>query len=130
MKKSPGHQKWPNHKIQEEHIGKKVTVEVDGDIVAESNDVTLVKEDEHPDRYYFPRSSVKMEKLQRTSTTTDCPFKGTANYFSLKTGNREYKDAVWSYVDPYEEHRDLKGKLAFYDDKIREIHIHPEPAAA
>ena len=32
MKKSPGHQKWPNHKIKEEHIGKKVTVEVDGDI--------------------------------------------------------------------------------------------------
>jgi len=130
MKNSPGHQKWPNHKIKEERISKKVTVEVGDDVLAESSNVILVKEDEHPDRYYFPRSDVKMEKLQQTSTTTDCPFKGTAHYFSLRTGSGEYKDAVWSYEDPYVEHRDLKGRLAFYDDKIREIRIRAEPEGA
>ena len=130
MKKLPGHEKWPNHKIKEERFAQKVKVEVAGEIVAESSNVIRVKEDEHPDRYYLPRSDVKMDKLERTSTTTDCPFKGTAHYFSLKTGNKEYKDAVWSYEDPYEEHRDLKDRLAFYDDKIREIRIHAEPEAA
>ena len=123
MGKSPGHQKHPEHKVQETHLNQRVTVEVDGDVVAESNDVIRVNEDEHPARYYFPRSDVKANILERTRTTTECPFKGTAHYFNIKAGNKRLNDAVWSYEDPYDEHRDLKGRLAFYDDKVPEIKI-------
>jgi uncharacterized protein (DUF427 family) len=127
MSKSPGHQKWPEHKVLEMPVGKRVTVELDGQIVADSSDVIRVDEDGSPARYYFPRGDVSMDKLQRTATTSHCPFKGTANYFSLAAGGDDKRgklvDAVWSYEEPFDEHQSLKDRLSFYDDKYRNIHV-------
>ena len=121
--KSPGHQQWPDHKVEEEFLDHAMAVEVGGDTVARSNNVVRVKEDGHPDRYYFPRRDVIMSDLQPSATLTECPFKGEAHYFNLNAGGKTYKDAVWSYEDPYDEHRELKDRVAFYDDRIPEIHV-------
>lgn len=125
MSKSPGHRKWPTHKVAEQHIPETIEVEVDGEMIARSRDVIAVDEDEQPRRYYFPRSDVQMQKLERTATTTQCPFKGTAGYFDLKLSGKTLRDAVWTYEDPYDEHIELKDRVAFYDDKAQEIHIRP-----
>jgi uncharacterized protein (DUF427 family) len=127
MSRSPGHRKWPDHQVKETRLQQPVEVEVEGTVVAVSNDVVKVEEDSAPVRYYFPRSDVRMEKLRRSATTTECPFKGTANYYGLNLGERQLEDAVWTYEDPYDEHQDLKARLAFYDDKFPEIHIRTSP---
>ena len=126
MSKSPGHQKWPEHKVHETPLGSRVTVELDGQLIAESRNVIRVDEDGSPARYYFPRGDVAMERLQRTATTSECPFKGTAHYYSLAMdgGNgSKLDDAVWTYEEPFDEHQSLKDRLAFYDDKYRNIHV-------
>jgi uncharacterized protein (DUF427 family) len=127
MSKSPGHRKWPDHKVQERHVSGKVQASVDGVVVAESNDVIKVEEDRSPPRYYFPRGDVKMDRLVSSATTTECPFKGTARYFDLDVSGKKLKDAVWSYEDPFEEHTALKERVAFYDEKFPAIQVTPRP---
>ncbi len=121
--KSPGHREHPEHHVNETHLDQRVKVEIDGRVVAESNDVMRVDEDGYPPRYYFPRTDVKMDLLTPSDTTTKCPFKGEAHYFDVQLGGTNLHDAVWTYEEPYEEHTALKDRVAFWDDKMKEISI-------
>lgn len=78
-------------------------------VIAESND-TLVIEGNH----YFPVSSVKKEFLTDSDTTSVCPWKGTANYYSLVIDGKENKDAVWYYATPKELAKGIKDRVAFW----------------
>lgn len=127
MSKAPGHRDHPNHKVAEQRLTERLRVSVAGTTIADSSDVVRVEEDGYPIRYYFPRADVEMSLLEPSATTSKCPFKGIANYFSIKAGGKELKNAIWSYEDPYDEHVALKGRLAFYDDKLPEISISPRP---
>ena len=109
--------------IQEQRLGERIEAEVNGEVIASSSNVIAADEDGHPPRCYFPRSDVKVDKLERSANTTECPFKGTARSFQLKLDGRTLEDAVWTYEDPYDEHGILKERLAFYDDKLPEIRI-------
>lgn len=126
MSKSPGHQKFPDHQVREQPVGLWMKVEVNGELVADSIDVVRVVEDENPVRYYFPRSDVSVSKLERTATTSECPFKGHARYYSLKVSGKTLDDVVWTYDEPYDEHRRLEGRLAFWEEKIPGIRIEPK----
>jgi uncharacterized protein (DUF427 family) len=130
MGKSPGHRKWPNHRVDEKHLKQRWQVTANGKVIAESDDVIRVDEDGQRARLYFPRASVQTGTLQRSSTETQCPFKGTAHYFDVKLDGTTLHDAVWSYEEPYEEHASLKDRVAFYDDKIPELVVRRAPEAA
>jgi len=74
-----------------------------------------------PDVFYFPRSDVNMARLERSSHTTHCPFKGDASYFHLRTEDGLIENAVWSYETPLESAMQIKGYLAFYASRVDRI---------
>ncbi len=123
MSKSPGHRKWPDHRVDEEPVRQRVRLEVKDAVAADSSDVIKVIEDDHPDRYYFARNDVDMTLLERSATTTECPFKGTAHYFNVRAGDRTLEDAAWTYEEPYEEHAALKDRIAFYEDRMESLDL-------
>ncbi|MET8866316.1 DUF427 domain-containing protein [Nonomuraea sp. NPDC004580] len=91
-----------------------VRIEVDGVTVADSHSPRLLFETGLPTRYYLPQTDVRLDLLEPTDTVTNCPYKGTAHYWSV---NGE-KDLAWSYRTPLPESEKIAGLVAFYDEKL------------
>lgn len=114
---SPGHKKWPDHKVKELPIRQRMQVEINGEVIADSDTVIEVAEDDHPSRYYFSREDVRMDKLSRSETTTKCPFKGEARYYGLRDNGKSIDDLAWTYEEPFDEHAKLRDRIAFHNEK-------------
>jgi uncharacterized protein (DUF427 family) len=80
-----------------------------GATIAES-DETVVVEGNH----YFPSASVKAEFVRPSKTTSRCPWKGTANYYSLVVDGKTNEDAAWYYPEPSAAATGIKGRVAFW----------------
>jgi len=52
--------------------------------------------------------------LKPSSTTSRCPWKGTAEYYSLEVDGKTNTDAVWYYAAPLPAAQNIKGRLAFW----------------
>ena len=91
-------------------------------VIADSGDVLILTEANYAPVVYFPRADVSMEYLAQTERSTHCPYKGDASYFTLTMDGRIEENAVWSYEHPFEHMGLIEGRLAFYPDRIDEIH--------
>ncbi|MEA2642373.1 MAG: hypothetical protein QOF51_3767 [Chloroflexota bacterium] len=114
----PVRQRDPNHRVDVEPSPRRVRVEFNGQTIADSTRVLLLRETRHLPVYYFPMDDVRMELLTPTDNHTTCPYKGEASYWTIKVGDRESVDAVWGYLDPPPDRQDIKGHLAFYWDRM------------
>jgi len=80
-----------------------------GETIAESDD-TVVVEGNH----YFPLDSVRPGVLTPSSTTSVCPWKGTAEYYSVQAGGDVNRDAAWYYAEPKPAAEEIAGRVAFW----------------
>lgn len=80
-----------------------------GVVIAESDD-TVVIEGNH----YFPPEAVNQALLRSSSTTSICPWKGTAHYHDVVAGGAENPDAAWYYPDPKPAAAEIRDRIAFW----------------
>jgi uncharacterized protein (DUF427 family) len=95
-----------------------VRVEIDGVTIAESASPRLLFETGLPTRYYLPKTHVRMDLLTPTATVSHCPYKGQAEWWSVRVGDRVHDDLAWSYRTPLPESQKIAGLVAFYNEKL------------
>jgi uncharacterized protein (DUF427 family) len=93
-------------------------VDVDGATIAESTSPRLLFETGLPVRYYLPKTHVRMDLLNHTDTESHCPYKGQAEWWSVRAGDNVHEDLAWSYRTPLPESQKVAGLIAFYNEKV------------
>ncbi len=80
-----------------------------GATIAESDDIVTVE-----GNAYFPEASVHRDYLRPSSHTSVCPWKGTAEYYSLDVNGETNANAVWFYREPKQAAANIRGRVAFW----------------
>jgi len=100
------------------HSSRHVRVEIEGEVVAETRRPILLFETGLPTRYYIPKQDIRMDLLEPTASTTRCPYKGVARYWSARIGARLVEDIVWSYPAPIPENPKIENLLSFFNERV------------
>ena len=82
-------------------------------ILAESNE-TIIIEGNH----YFPEVSLNKEYFSKSETTSLCPWKGTASYYSITVNGKINNDAAWFYSTPKDAAKEIINHVAFWNGVI------------
>lgn len=112
------HPRDPYKRVDVLDSSRTVRIEIDGVTVAESTRPKLLFETGLPKRYYLPKTDVRLDVLEPSPTTSRCPYKGTAEYYSVRVGEQVHSDVVWYYRTPLPESQKVQGLLCFYDEKV------------
>jgi len=105
----------PAHQITTRPSLRHIRVELEGQVLAETDRAVELDETGLPTRFYIPRDDVRMELLEPSATTSHCPFKGDATYFSA----RGAQDAFWVYEAPdQEDPKPIAGLLAPWPGRV------------
>ena len=103
-----------------------VRVVVDGHTVAETRRPHLVFETNQPGALLHPQEDVRMDMLTPSATTSRCPYKGPASYWSVKISGEAFSDLVWGYMEPIAEIPKIKGLLCFFHERGCDIYVDDE----
>ncbi|WP_039020145.1 DUF427 domain-containing protein [Halocynthiibacter namhaensis] len=94
------------------------TVRAGGAILGESRAAWELREGDLEPVIYFPAGDIATAFLDDSDTTSHCPQKGDARYYSIQTKSTVIEDAAWYYADPVLAVSAIKGHIAFFTDKV------------
>ncbi len=112
------HPRDPATRVQILASSRHVTVSIEGVVVADTHRPTFLYETHLPRRTYIPKLDVRLDLLTPTATSTRCPYKGTAEYWSVTTPRGTHPDVMWSYPTPLCESMQIAGLMCFYDEHV------------
>lgn len=110
-----GHPRNPYHRVDCVRTGRRLVVEVAGDVLVDTTTAVGLFETALDPRLYVTRDVVRMDLLRPSPTTSYCPYKGTATYWSAG----DVEDVGWSYEAPFPECLPIAGMLSFYAERTQ-----------
>ncbi|MEJ2860209.1 DUF427 domain-containing protein [Actinomycetospora flava] len=113
------HPRSPYVRVDALRSRRRVRVELDGVLLAESDAPVLLFETGLPTRAYLDPTAVDASVLAPSPTRTACPYKGvTSRYWSVRTPAGRYDDLAWTYDHPAPAVARIAGLVAFYDERV------------
>jgi uncharacterized protein (DUF427 family) len=109
-----------------ENTSKHIQVVFNNVVIADTHRAKRVLEKSHPPVYYIPPEDIKMEYLIPTLQSSFCEWKGRANYYTVRVGDKEVKNAAWFYPDPTPSFASLKDYVAFYAQLMDACYVNGE----
>ena len=101
-----------------EPVAERLRVEFAGQLIADTRAGFRVLETSHPPVYYLPLEDIATQWLERAEGASYCEFKGVAEYWTLRCGERVSERAAWSYPEPSPRFAALANHLAFYAPRV------------
>lgn len=112
------HPRDPYHRIDVLDSSRHVRISVNGELVAETRRPKILFETSLPPRYYIPPEDVRRELLVPSDSSSECPYKGVASYWSVEAGGETAKDLVWSYPEARRDAQEVEGLLCFFNERV------------
>ena len=112
------HPRDPHTRVDILASSRHVRIELDGVTLAESGQPRILFETGLPPRYYLPLTDLRMDLLRPSAKQTHCPYKGTAEYWSVDTGTAVHEDIVWIYRAPLPESQKVAGLACLYNERV------------
>jgi len=78
-------------------------------VIAESGNTIMVE-----GNHYFPPDSIHSQFFKPSTTTSVCPWKGTASYYTLDIDGKQNPDAAWFYPETKQAAEHIRGRVAFW----------------
>lgn len=104
----------PDHPITVTKNPARIVVRLGDEVIGETRAALTLREASYPPVLYLPRDTLDMSRLERSTHSTHCPYKGDASYFSLPEAGAQGTNMIWTYEAPYEAVAAIKDHLAFY----------------
>ncbi|MEO7016762.1 MAG: DUF427 domain-containing protein [Leifsonia sp.] len=80
-----------------------------GTVLVESDDTIRVEGNR-----YFPPESLRPEFFRNSTHSSVCPWKGTAQYFSVDVAGDHNEAAAWYYPNPSTAAQHIRNYMAFW----------------
>jgi len=113
---SPGFRSNPSHHITVEPFDGVVTVHFSSAVIASTKNAKVLKEAGHSDVLYIPFEDIYFDFLRRSETSTHCPFKRDASYWSVIAAGEARPISCGPMS--YDEMLIIRDHGAFYPEKV------------
>ena len=124
---APGFKKHSDYEVDIAPLGRQLEVRIGTTIIARSDAAVLLSETGHRPTWYIPQADIDAALIHQSQTRTYCPFKGNASYWHIETDDRRWEDAIWAYLEPYDECSAISTYVSFYTNKV-DVYIDGEIA--
>ncbi|HWC33349.1 MAG TPA: DUF427 domain-containing protein [Mycobacteriales bacterium] len=115
MSEASGYVERPDYRVDLLRRRNLVTVRSGDRVIARTTEPLLVDEQDHGVVVYIPEADVDLTQLAEIDHPTRCPYKGWASHWRLVDGE---EPVAWTYREPYPQVAQIKGHVAFYQDRV------------